>query len=208
MRNIVAAWLFAMLPLAVSAQVLPALHDVTGVASDDVLNLRAAPNAKAHVLATLPPNATGVEVVSISPDGQWGQVSLGESMGWARLTYLKPADHPAWFTLQTDLSCFGTEPFWSMTTNVTQSTVRYTTPDLGETAWLIAQSFPGQNFSPQAVLQLAEGRVTHVAVLQGEACSDGMSDRAFGISARLYLANPAGEVRGNPALLGCCSIQP
>ena len=52
------------LPSGAAAKGLPALHDVTGVAADDVLNVRARPDASAPVLGALTPDATGVEVVA------------------------------------------------------------------------------------------------------------------------------------------------
>ncbi|MGB3280174.1 MAG: peptide-binding protein, partial [Pseudorhodobacter sp.] len=45
------------------AETLPALFDVTGVAADDVLNLRAAPDGVAEILGALGPSAKDVEVV-------------------------------------------------------------------------------------------------------------------------------------------------
>ena len=39
------------------------MFDVTGVAANDVLNIRAAPDASAEIIGTLSPNARDIEVV-------------------------------------------------------------------------------------------------------------------------------------------------
>ena len=51
--------LFALLLTvsAATAQTLPALHDVTGVAADDVLNVREAPRGTASRLGGIPNRA-------------------------------------------------------------------------------------------------------------------------------------------------------
>ncbi len=68
----VLAFCLLWLPGLALAQSFPALYDVTGVASDDVLNVRAAPNANAQVIAALGPKATQVEVVRTDTSGHWG----------------------------------------------------------------------------------------------------------------------------------------
>ncbi|MEO1155590.1 MAG: SH3 domain-containing protein, partial [Pseudomonadota bacterium] len=59
----------ALWPVWGAAQGYPALFDVTGVASDDVLNIRSAPSATAEIIGTLAHNETGVEVVGEGPAG-------------------------------------------------------------------------------------------------------------------------------------------
>ena len=206
MKKFLLSLALIFLPLMLKAQALPALYDVTDVASNDVLYIRANPQAGATALGELPHDAKAVEVVAISPDGKWGQVSWGEVSGWASLAYLTRPDQPDWFTLGTNLTCYGTEPFWSFATQPASASARFSTPDQGEAAFQTIQSFPGNRFNNLALLQMAEGRVTHIAVLRGEACSDGMSDRSFGISAQLFLGDPAGGPIGSPALSGCCSL--
>ena len=71
---------------------LPARFSVTGVAADDVLNVRAAPDPAAPILAELPPDATGVEVIALSDDGAWALLPRPEGQGWASTRFLAPND--------------------------------------------------------------------------------------------------------------------
>ena len=55
----------------------------------------------------------------------------------------------------------------------------------------------------QAAFATGPGDVTATAVLTRTACSDGMSDRAFGLRLELILS----EADGRNLLSGCCSLQ-
>ena len=54
---------FAGPAAATQEYILPTLFDVTGVRPDDVLNVRAMPDASSSILSELPHDAKGVEVV-------------------------------------------------------------------------------------------------------------------------------------------------
>jgi len=195
----------AILWLAVSARMaaadgLPALHDVTGVAGNDVLNIRAAPDATAPVLGSIAPDATGVEVVGLSPDGRWAVVNTGEGRGYAALRYLARQAAPEWFSLQVPLTCSGTEPFWSFAYDPAQPVAVFSTPE-GQAPFELTTRWPGTPYQRTAALALGDRRF---ATLQAAACSDGMSDRAYGIAASFFMIGSTG-----PAILsGCCSLQP
>ena len=77
-----------MLATPAGAETFPALYSVTGVAGDDVLNIRLEPDATAEAVGSLPPDATNIEVVGLSPDGGWGQVIAGEAAGWIKMEFL------------------------------------------------------------------------------------------------------------------------
>ena len=91
---------------------LPARFSVMGVAADDVLNVRAAPDPAAPILAELPHDATGVEVIALSDDGAWALLPRPEGQGWASTRFLASDDDPA--AIPFPLRCLGTEPFWSV----------------------------------------------------------------------------------------------
>ena len=76
MIRILLTLLFLALPA--QAQDFPALYAVTGVAADDVLNIRSRPDAGAPIIGALAPDSTGVEVLGRS--GNWALVSAGEGM--------------------------------------------------------------------------------------------------------------------------------
>lgn len=178
---------------------LPALYAVTDVASSDSLNIRAAPDATAEIIGTLPANARGIEVVGRSLAGQWAQINTAERTGWVSLRYLRPDPAPRTaLGLPAGLRCFGTEPFWTMTFSDAPR-LTYSTPE-GSTEHAITA------LSPQAsVINLAEGGLRLIwrdndtpvtaHILPG-LCSDGMSDRAYALH---YV-----DDRG--AGIGCCSL--
>lgn len=198
------AFLALTLGGAAAAQGLPALHDVTGVAAGDALNVRSGPAPDAPVIGTLAPDATGIEVVAIDATGGWARHNLGEGAGWSALRYLaarpgqwQPGEVPA------SLSCFGTEPFWSLRRE--DGTMVVEIPEVrrvldSETA--LDAGIPGD---PRRALVLAGATTRITATVTPAACSDGMSDRAFGLAAMVVLQ----EEKAVPMLLtGCCSIAP
>lgn len=188
--------LLALCPPALRAETYPALHDVTGVAADDVLNIRAAPDAGAAILGTLAPDARGVEVVAVT-DG-WAVVNTGEGTGYAALRYLSRVDAPDWNALETPLTCLGTEPFWSLRIDPAGGEMRFRTPeDAADRTAPIGAIWPALPWSQTAALALPGG----LAVLAPAECSDGMSDRSYGIAADIFLT---GSDRGR--LSGCCRL--
>ncbi len=199
MIRILALCLF-WLPGAALAQSFPALYDVTGVASDDVLNVREAPNANAQIIATLGPKATQVEVVRADTSGHWGLVNVNEQAGWASLRYLavRPAGD---YLLTRHLQCSGTEPFWNLT--ITQ----------GQSAHLQGMALSDVNV-PVGLLQIAYGRSDRYSlrgqsnamrlsvIIRREDCSDGMSERQFGFDTDILV-----EGNNDPYhISGCCSL--
>ena len=181
---------------ALQAEVYPALHAVDGVAADDVLNIRAAPDAGADIIGTLASDATGVEVISVT-DG-WALVNTGEGSGYAALRFLARQVGPDWHALAQPMACFGTEPFWSLTLDPVAGVAIYTTPEVVEAQpGPIGQSWPGTVQTPTAALALPQG----LAVLRPADCSDGMSDRRFGIAIDIFQLQGDGQ-----RLSGCCAL--
>ncbi len=202
MRALVLILALALLPRPAAATqeyILPTLFDVTDVAADDVLNVRAGPGASFEVIGSLAPGATDVEVVSET--GGWGRVNTGESSGWVSMRYLtyrtdvwEPGTVPGGF------SCFGTEPFWSIDTH------RFATPeDPDKAIETVAVLDSGVPRDPRRALISAGGDTRYTLSVTPQLCSDGMSDRLFGLGAMLVV-----EGEGQPEVLmtGCCSIAP
>lgn len=193
-------------PGLAAAQVLPALYDVAGVAGDDVLNVRVSPDAESAAMGSLPPNAKAVEVVALSPDGKWGQVNAGEGAGWVALRFLHRQDRPDWFALDYSLECSGTEPFWTLFIDPTTKSVHINTPDEEGPELDIIGSWLGTAAQPVAALQYASEDSSGIAVMRGQACSDGMSDQSYGIGLDLFQA--AGADLPARTLHGCCHLAP
>lgn len=182
---------------------LPTRADVSGVAANDVLNVRAEPNAKSAVRGTLSPDAKGVEIVQFDQTGQWARVSMGEISGWASGRFLT-ADPTTWVAgqLPAGLRCTGTEPFWSL--RESNGRMTYAEPD-GQPRDLELRRVLDRGIAQDVMRALIagddKGRVT--AVVQPEACSDGMSDRDFGLAVTVILD---GGNQPSRLLNGCCSV--
>ena len=197
-----AVLLFALVPCLAAAQGLPALHDVTGVGEEDVLNIRAGPSSAAPVIGTLAPDARGIEVVARSEAGTWGQVNTGERAGWASMRFLERQPGQDESALPDPVRCFGTEPFWSL--DVARSGLRLDGPGIARVETPLAArsaasgirgryGFAGEN--------VADAVAVH-GIVRREACTDGMSDRRFGLSLDLLVTS--GGVLSQYA--GCCSL--
>ncbi|QQA42850.1 SH3 domain-containing protein [Pelagovum pacificum] len=194
--------LFA-LPLA--AQEYPQLMDVSGVASDDTLNVRTGPGASYPVIGELAFNEMEVEVVRKAPDANWGLVNLGEQAGWVSLNFMRPtAGAQPWYGTPTGITyCGGTEPFWDLQASDGTATVS----NMGEPMFSgPAQPFVGSVNGPAraSALSIDGGGMAALTVVPG-ACNDGMSEMEFGLSAYLVFQQPGQNFQ---LWQGCCSVAP
>ena len=192
--SLLAAPVFAAPASAAPDYRLPGLFDVTGVAADDMLNLRERPDSSAPIIGRIAPNARNIEVVEEA--GGWGRVNVTETSGWVSMRFLR-TQGDIWNGVPQTLGCFGTEPFW----NVEQSRtgLLFSTPE-GQRAFTIDRVLESQNSTlPQRAFQA--GDLTLV-VTPGQ-CNDGMSDRAFGLHAMAIFGGDTPRM-----LTGCCSVQP
>lgn len=206
-RAVLTILLFIWSNAAHAQNLWPALFDVTGVASDDVLNIRAEANAESEVIGTLSYDETGVEVIFASDDGKWGAINVGERSGWVRLSFLQRLSGN-WIETQAPFAqCFGTEPFWSIRYFEVEESPRFVfkTPD-AETAFRFERQL-SRNRTDRMTLVL--GRSTPFgsiplmyASLRSEACSDGMSDRVYGLGIDVFHK----WSDGSETLSGCCSL--
>lgn len=180
------------------AQRLPGQYDVARVASTDVLNIRAEPSAKARVISEIAPYTTRIEVLKLSDDQKWGLVSAGEVSGWASMAYLQASAPGAKGDVPRPLSCRGTEPFWSLKLPLTGG-AEWSTPDTPEVALkIVKQEVTGTGYAGSYTADA--GRRFELVVTR-EQCSDGMSDRIYGFSARLRTSGPDQQ-----SLTGCCTL--
>ncbi len=194
---IIAAALLAA--TGVSAQDLPGFYDVSGVAADDLLNVRAAPAADAEILDTLAPTATDVQVSALNDAGTWGRVVTGEGVGWVSMSFLAAAAEGT-LPQVAGLRCFGTEPFWSYEARQEDSAT-WQTPD--SSATLLAgpiETASGMTRPFSVVAGADDLQAVLVASPEAE-CSDGMSDRLYGLSAVLVMT---GRITGTYG--GCCEL--
>jgi len=179
---------------------LPALYDVDGVSSDDTLNIRAAPDASAAVIGKLAPDAKAVEVTGFSHQGGWARINVAETTGWVALRFLTAAaPNTTAIGLPRGLTCFGTEPFWDITF-LDEPNLIVSTP-MGQSGHVILNTSPNAAFVDLARAGFrfqwrSEGMDVTAHILPGQ-CSDGMSDRSYG----LHYVDDLGLG------VGCCSLR-
>ena len=196
-------WLIALVlclqPLTGWAQSYPATHSVTGVAADDVLNIRPTPGTAGAPIGALSPHAIGVEVIRVTEDGRWGLVNSGEGAGWVAMRFLARDGVHDDFPLPAH--CFGTEPFWSIDLDAS-GTVTVTPMD-GAPMFMTTQTqmrASGRTDRFSIVAGSPDG--TLHAVIARASCNDGMSDREYGLTLDALIGGPSGYAHWT----GCCSL--
>lgn len=188
-------------PGLAAAQDLPALFRVSGVAANDVLNIRAAPDAGSPILGAFGPSQTGIEVIALSEGGGWGLVRTREGVGWASMRYLQQTGTQPWNLGATPLVCSGTEPFWTLTVFRPSNRVEYVAPD-DSFEMRVDVATPLVTHYPRTMALPMSGARQGIAVIRSGVCSDGMSDALYGLEVQVYWMGP------HPALSGCCMLQP
>ena len=196
-----------MLPsLALAEPRLPALYDVSGVGADDVLNIRATGSATAPIIGSRAPDAKDIEVVALSDSGAWARVNVAEASGYVALRFLQRQNRADWTALQSGLRCSGTEPFWGLSIDPKGHSGSLSSPEARTRMMQIDRVWPGQGAQPVAALSMQGMSAGGTAVLRPALCSDGMSDRSYGIAIDLFMADD----RSNQTTTysGCCSLAP
>ena len=198
--------LILLLCLAAPAQATqdqwPALFDVSGVAADDVLNIRAGPSADSEIVGTLAHDARGVEIVRPNDRHTWGMVNTGEGTGWVSLAYVTRGPGQWYGAEITRAFCSGTEPFWSF--DIDGTSAAWSTPETTATGQVLDRAFSMSRRDEQgATFRLNDGE-DGVALLRLASCNDGMSDREFGIAVSIV----KGGTEGPTLYSGCCSLSP
>lgn len=190
-------------PALATQDAFPALYSVKDVASNDVLNIRAEPDAKAEIIASLPWDARDIEVVELAPRADWGRVNVGEGSGWVSLRFMRR--HPGQFfgAFPEIARCAGTEPFWGLSRD--GKGYSFSAPDAPKVRFEATWQGSSLGRRDRHAMTLRGGRADGTAVISYQACTDGMSDRRYGLSMDLILeGGPDG-----PALYsGCCTLQP
>lgn len=195
----------ALLPFAAGATQddWPALFDVSGVTADDRLNIRKAPDAASPIIGTFSPGAKGIEVIRPNDRETWGQVNLGEGSGWVSLRFMKRQPGQWFGSVPAIRRCFGTEPFWQLSIADGQAST-FATPD-GQQPVKVLSVLPSQNNPGHSAFLGKMGTSDLALTLRHGQCSDGMSDRAYGIEVDLLLRSAGGA---GTLFSGCCSLSP
>jgi len=203
MRRLLAAVLvWVGFALLASADPFPMLYDVTGVAPNDELNIRAEPQASSLRLGALAYNARNIEIVRTDTKGRWGLLNWGETTGWVSMRYLRDRPDPLGFLPAKTVRCFGTEPFWSLTIHQGEKS-SFQLLGNPKLHGRVGTLNPSNGRRDRLVVQGVDSIGQFSAVLRAQHCSDGMSDREYSIDADVLFHDDRMEY-----FAGCCSIAP
>ena len=101
-------------PLAADVERFPALYQVTGVRSDDILNIRREPSATSAKIGAFAFDQSEIEVVDLSTDEKWALINFEGQSGWTAVLYLQLMAGQPFENLPEGMLCSGTEPFWDL----------------------------------------------------------------------------------------------
>lgn len=140
-------------------------------------------------------------MIARSADGAWGQIAHGEGDGWLPMAGLSRQPSPQDQSLP--LRCYGVEPFWGVHLP-TPFFAEFEQPEHPEMPLQITgtDSRPGAD-GPVRLWTFAGETATASLLVRHEMCSDGMSDRPFGLSAAFTMIESTGAVH---LRLGCCAL--
>jgi uncharacterized membrane protein len=203
---LLAALFLALCPAPAHAQYD---YAVTGVAADDVLNIRrhvaeAGQVGDAEIVGTIPPGATGVAGTGRTAtvgDSLWREVTFGGITGWVAARYLRSVDGEA--AVPTDLACSGTEPFWSMAFRA-GAAVRQDPDAATELAYATSPPRKARGRSHVWSVDLDRSGLPAggtAVFVRTDTCSDGMSDVTYPIE---FVLSESGE--DGVVLSGCCHL--
>jgi hypothetical protein len=175
----------------------PLRLSVTGVARNDVLNLRAQPDARSPSVASLPSNATDISVVAQATQSlDWVMVQKGRARGWANARFLAYG-HPLDGALPVRLHCAGTEPFWGVEVGYGRADANLAF-DQRRARVALATPIPAAARPRLWLLPSASPRdPASFLLVERRVCSDGMSERNYPFTVAVRL--------GDTVLSGCCS---
>lgn len=194
---------FIFMATTAAADGFPAHFNVTGVADDDRLNIRAAPDHLSEIIGDYGPYRLNIEVLRTSNDGAWGYVGLGEGNGWVSMRYLERQNHLTAGEFPRPFTCFGTEPFWNLTAGLRGD--EYDAPETGRrdlTAISEQIAYSGNNVAGGSAVFQEGPTLDRTLIFKRGYCGDGMSDRKFGWTAMLFTQAPD----GNSVASGCCTM--
>ena len=210
--RLAAVWVLALLVAAPAA----AFYDyrVTGVAANDVLNIRkdvasAGQVSAAPIIGSIPSGATGVKGtgVTVEVEGSlWRQVVHDGVVGWVAARYLAASERAGPVSAPVGLTCGGTEPFWSMTFDASRAVREDPGAGASVDRFRYVPTPPrfaaGRSHVWSVALRSAGGSPAATAVfIRTDACSDGMSDFTYPIEFVLTEDDRDGAV-----LSGCCQL--
>ncbi|PIE16170.1 MAG: peptide-binding protein [Rhodobacterales bacterium] len=191
--------ILSLLPGLAFAQGFPATHNVVGVAADDVLNIRPTPGTSGAPIGALAPDAVGVEVIRVTPDGRWGLVNVPGGSGWVSMRFMtRDGQHQGF---PAPASCSGTEPFWSLTLE-RSGTVTFTPMDGVPTVFTTQKRLTAIGMLGRYGLVARSAQGALHATISQSACNDGMSEMEYGLTVDAIIR----DADGYHLWSGCCAL--
>jgi uncharacterized membrane protein len=115
------------------------------------------------------------------------------------MRYLERQVPDLWVQGRLPMRCMGTEPFWTMVFFLPTNRSEFIAPDDSFEVRTDAPYLPSTAHPPTLALAFDGARQGFAVIRQG-ICSDGMSDRIYGLESQIYW-------RGDAAgLSGCCTL--
>lgn len=201
--------------LAMSMAGAAEIYKVRGVAADDSLNMRNTAGVRGQVVATIPPNSSGVVATGREQKlGQsiWTEVHWAGKSGWVNKYYLakdttiaqaannEPVVQQGGKGSEVFMRCGGTEPFWSM--HITESQLKIKVMEGAEYTAPVEFRKQSENNTSIAVVagrSPARGALTAAFLQKVDICSDNMSDKQYPYAITAMLD-------GARAMSGCCEM--
>lgn len=185
-------------------RILPALFDVAGVASNDVLNVRTGPGGFFEVIGALPPHEKSVEIVATNDDHSWGMIAFQGQTGWVSMAFMKVQDGQDAEAFPRRIACTGTEPFWSIAFQPGNLVV-LDRPDQGQQLLSLGWAGLSRNtYISSYGFAVSGSTIGATGTIRRQMCSDGMSEVTYG-----WAIDMISEEQGQRALLsGCCALHP
>ena len=181
-----------------AADELPALFQVALPAQYDFLNVRNGPGTHFSSIGQLQPNRMNVEGVARSADREWLRIIWGETSAWVFAPYLKRQVDDG-YPIARRLNCQGNEPFWSL--ELTQNdSVTFSTIDGDRLSSQAGQLVKANGRNDRFILG---GSDFVSAIVRRTTCSDGMTDRLYGMDVDVMITRGGTELYS-----GCCRITP
>lgn len=182
----------------------PRYFGITGSPADP-LEIRAAPDASAELLGTIPAGTTPIEIGATDETEAWGRIVFHEFEGWAPMASLTEIEVPlmAGTALPVGLGCFGTEPFWGLSLDSPEAVIysSFEGEDMSFPVTLITGA-SGRRGLPAAI-EASGGETALTATIATAFCSDGMSEATYPLAISLLIRTP-GETSFYE---GCCTLQ-
>ncbi|HBM88415.1 MAG TPA: hypothetical protein DD437_07725 [Rhodobiaceae bacterium] len=179
-------------------------YDVTNVATDDQLNVRATPSATAEKVGTLAFDAKTITATGASRQvgrSVWVEIIVEGRKGWVNAAYVTPT-RALTSLCQEPLVCSGTEPFWALQLDKTRGDFDSLSEGKSVIEFRSSRSAHGVPNIWSLKGTTGPARSPVFALLEEtNQCSDGMSDLTYRYSIRI-------DIKDGPFYAGCCNPHP